>query len=124
MLISLLLILYLYIYIYIYIYMSIKGKKILIIGGTGSLGNKLTERYMNGNNLYLYSRDESKHWNMNLKFNNYTFAEVMYVWIVKINYRFIFFNIFKARYFNVTNAFVFKSALYLKQEILKIRYVF
>jgi len=44
-------------------------KKILIIGGTGSLGYKLTERYINNNDVYLYSRDESKHWNMEIDFN-------------------------------------------------------
>lgn len=51
--------------------MPIKNKKILIIGGTGSLGTKLTERYLEDNELYLYSRDESKHWNMNLIFNQH-----------------------------------------------------
>ena len=45
-------------------------KKILIIGGTGSLGYKLSERYVNSNKLYLMSRDESKHWKMNIDFNN------------------------------------------------------
>jgi UDP-N-acetylglucosamine 4,6-dehydratase len=49
----------------------ISGKKILIIGGTGSLGHKLTERYLENNILYLMSRDESKHWKMNLEFNNH-----------------------------------------------------
>lgn len=48
-----------------------KNKKILIIGGTGSLGYKLTERYLNDNKLYLMSRDESKHWKMNLDFNSH-----------------------------------------------------
>ncbi len=42
--------------------------KILIIGGTGSLGNKLTERYYNNNNLYLMSRDETKHWEIGIKY--------------------------------------------------------
>jgi UDP-glucose 4-epimerase len=52
--------------------MSISDKTILIIGGTGSLGNKLTERYVNTNKLFLMSRDESKHWKMNIDFNNNT----------------------------------------------------
>ncbi len=46
------------------------NKKILIIGGTGSLGYKLTERYLENNQLYLMSRDESKHWKMTLDFNS------------------------------------------------------
>jgi len=46
------------------------NKKILIIGGTGSLGYKLTERYIDTNTLFLMSRDESKHWKMNIDFNN------------------------------------------------------
>ena len=49
----------------------IKNKKILIFGGTGSLGNKLTEKYLENNKLYLYSRDECKHWNMGLKFHKH-----------------------------------------------------
>ena len=47
------------------------GQKILIIGGTGSLGNKLTEIYLNNNEIYLYSRDESKQWNMEIDYNNH-----------------------------------------------------
>ena len=46
------------------------NKKILIIGGTGSLGNQLTKRYIENNELYLLSRDESKHWAMALEYNN------------------------------------------------------
>lgn len=48
----------------------IENKKILIIGGTGSLGNKLTKTYLNTNKIFLYSRDECKHWSMKLDFNN------------------------------------------------------
>ena len=40
----------------------IKGQKILIFGGTGSLGNKLIERYIDNNILHIFSRDENKHW--------------------------------------------------------------
>lgn len=46
-------------------------KKILIIGGTGSLGNQLTKRYIEHNNLFLLSRDESKHWLMSLEYKNH-----------------------------------------------------
>ena len=49
-----------------------ENKKILIIGGTGSLGTKLTERYLHNNEIYLYSRDESKHWAMGIEFNNHS----------------------------------------------------
>lgn len=45
--------------------------KILIIGGTGSLGNKLTDRYYKNNNLYLMSRDESKHWEMSINYKSH-----------------------------------------------------
>ena len=51
--------------------MSITNNKILIIGGTGSLGNELTKRYLDNNKLYLYSRDESKHWAMGIDYNNH-----------------------------------------------------
>ena len=46
------------------------SKKILIFGGTGSLGYEITKRYVNNNTLFLYSRDECKHWNMKLDFNH------------------------------------------------------
>lgn len=49
----------------------IKNNKILIIGGTGSLGNKLTQKYLEDNILYLYSRDESKHWAMTIDYKNH-----------------------------------------------------
>lgn len=49
---------------------SIKNLKIIIFGGTGSLGNALTQRYLKDNQLFLYSRDESKHWKMGLDYNN------------------------------------------------------
>lgn len=50
--------------------MGIQGKKILIIGGTGSLGNELTKTYLKDNDLYLYSRDECKHWTMGIEYNH------------------------------------------------------
>jgi UDP-N-acetylglucosamine 4,6-dehydratase len=51
--------------------MEIKNYKILVIGGTGSLGNALTKRYVNDNEMYLYSRDESKHWAMGIDYNHH-----------------------------------------------------
>ena len=46
------------------------NKTILIFGGTGSLGYKLNERYCKNNTIYNFSRDECKHWEMKLYFNN------------------------------------------------------
>lgn len=51
--------------------MAISGNRILIIGGTGSLGYELSRRFLGDNELYLYSRDESKHWKMGLDFKNH-----------------------------------------------------
>jgi len=49
------------------------NKKILIFGGTGSLGKKLVETYGKQNDIYIFSRDENKHWNMCLYYNNLNF---------------------------------------------------
>jgi FlaA1/EpsC-like NDP-sugar epimerase len=48
----------------------IENKKILLFGGTGSLGYELVKRYIKNNVIYNYSRDECKHWQMKLDFNN------------------------------------------------------
>jgi len=40
------------------------NKKIIIIGGTGSLGQALTRKYQDDNELMIVSRDEHKHVNM------------------------------------------------------------
>lgn len=45
-----------------------KDKKILIFGGSGSLGNALIQRYLNNNTITNYSRDECKHWEMELRY--------------------------------------------------------
>lgn len=50
--------------------MVIENKKIFIFGGSGSLGNKLIEKYIDNNIVINYSRDECKHWKMELKYNN------------------------------------------------------
>ena len=47
----------------------INNKKILIIGGTGSLGNEITDRYINNNTIIIISRDETKQWEMKIKYN-------------------------------------------------------
>ena len=49
---------------------NILNKKILIIGGTGSLGNALIKRYYENNTIYVYSRDECKHWKMSFEYKN------------------------------------------------------
>ena len=46
-----------------------EDKKILIFGGSGSLGYEITKRYIDNNTIYNFSRDECKHWNMKLDFN-------------------------------------------------------
>ena len=46
------------------------NKKILIIGGTGSLGNALTDRYVSDNEIMIYSRSENNQWLMNQKYNS------------------------------------------------------
>lgn len=42
----------------------IKGKSILIFGGTGSLGKKLIDRLSYSNSISVYSRDELKQWTL------------------------------------------------------------
>ncbi len=48
----------------------LNNKKILLFGGTGSLGYEFVKRYIQNNIIYNYSRDECKHWKMKLDFNN------------------------------------------------------
>ena len=48
----------------------ISNKVILIIGGSGSLGNALIERYLSNNIIFVYSRDECKHWKMSLRYKS------------------------------------------------------
>tara|TARA_E500000305_G_scaffold111694_1_gene126841 strand:- start:1675 stop:2631 length:957 start_codon:yes stop_codon:yes gene_type:complete len=50
--------------------MKVKNKNIMIIGGTGALGNTLTSRYCNDNNIVIFSRDEHKQVEMKQKFEN------------------------------------------------------
>ena len=47
-----------------------KDQTILIIGGSGSLGNKLVDRFLSNNKIVVYSRDESKHWKMAIERSN------------------------------------------------------
>lgn len=43
--------------------------KILIVGGTGSLGRKLIERFLPHSDVAVYSRDEAKHWTLRNEFS-------------------------------------------------------
>lgn len=46
----------------------ISNKKILLFGGSGSLGNQYIEKHIKNNFITNYSRDECKHWSMSLKY--------------------------------------------------------
>jgi len=46
----------------------IQGKKILVIGGTGSLGKKICDLMARQNNIAVYSRDEQKHWGFKTRY--------------------------------------------------------
>jgi UDP-N-acetylglucosamine 4,6-dehydratase len=48
----------------------LENKTILLFGGTGSLGYEFTNRYINSNVIYNFSRDECKHWTMKLDFHH------------------------------------------------------
>jgi UDP-N-acetylglucosamine 4,6-dehydratase len=48
--------------------MTFVNKKILLFGGSGSLGNAFIETYIADNTIVNYSRDECKHWQMSLKY--------------------------------------------------------
>jgi|UniRef100_A0A6C0CZM0 FlaA1/EpsC-like NDP-sugar epimerase len=48
--------------------MSIINKKILLFGGSGSLGNEFIQTHIKNNTIINYSRDECKHWQMSLKY--------------------------------------------------------
>ena len=49
---------------------QIQSKTIMIFGGSGSLGNKLIDQYLASNKVVNYSRDENKHWLMELKYKS------------------------------------------------------
>ena len=48
----------------------IKDKKILIIGGTGALGQTLVKRYYDSNEIIVLSRDEHKHYHLQKEYPN------------------------------------------------------
>ena len=49
-------------------------QKLLIFGGTGSLGYHLVKRYIDKYDLYVASRDETKQWEMKMKFPSVKFS--------------------------------------------------
>lgn len=49
----------------------IKNKSLLIVGGSGFLGHKLVEKYIEFNKIIVFSRDEQKHWKMNIELNSH-----------------------------------------------------
>jgi len=48
----------------------LNNKKILLFGGSGSLGRKFIDTYIDTNEITNYSRDECKHWEMSLKYKS------------------------------------------------------
>ena len=50
-----------------------KNKTIMILGGTGALGQTLTKRYLEGNKIVIFSRDEHKQVNLSRKFPSVIF---------------------------------------------------
>lgn len=56
---------------------KIENKKIMIFGGSGSLGNKLIETYLQTNTIINYSRDENKHWLMELKYKSKNLSNII-----------------------------------------------
>lgn len=48
----------------------LRGKKILIFGGSGSLGRRMMHRNLQNNEITNFSRDEWKHWQMDSEFRS------------------------------------------------------
>ena len=61
---------------------NLKGKNILITGGTGSLGNALTKhifkKYPDVNKLVIFSRDEQKQFQMSQEFSEKLYPQIRY----------------------------------------------
>lgn len=49
----------------------------MIFGGSGSLGNKLIQTFLDSNTIVNYSRDENKHWQMDLKYKSSNLSHVI-----------------------------------------------
>lgn len=52
-------------------------KRLLIIGGTGSLGYALTNKYIDSYKIFCMSRDECKQWEMKKKINSDNFETII-----------------------------------------------
>lgn len=50
--------------------LKMNGKRVLIFGGTGSLGRALIGRLLDTNQILVFSRDESKHWTIRNEIKN------------------------------------------------------
>lgn len=48
----------------------INSKKILIFGGSGSLGKTLIKKFKDFNDVFIFSRDEAKHWTIKNEISN------------------------------------------------------
>ena len=55
----------------------IENKIIMIFGGSGSLGNHLIRSYLDKNSIVNYSRDENKHWLMELKYKSKNLTNII-----------------------------------------------
>jgi UDP-N-acetylglucosamine 4,6-dehydratase len=62
--------------------LDLNGKSVLITGGTGSLGQKLTEeiltRWPDVKRLVIFSRDEQKQYQMNLTWSDTKYKAIRY----------------------------------------------
>ena len=56
---------------------NITDKRILIFGGSGSLGIHLINKFQNNNDLLIYSRDEAKHWALKNKLKSSSLSFVV-----------------------------------------------
>ncbi len=54
-------------------------QRILILGGTGSLGHKLVDHFSKTNEIYIYSRDENKQWAMKQEYKELPEGQLKFV---------------------------------------------
>lgn len=55
----------------------INCSKLFIFGGSGSLGNKIIKKYIDHCIVVNYSRDENKHWSMEIKYDSVNLKNIM-----------------------------------------------
>jgi UDP-N-acetylglucosamine 4,6-dehydratase len=56
---------------------TITDERILIFGGSGSLGKKTIERWINSNSIINVSRDEEKQWQLRSQINNQHLSQII-----------------------------------------------